>query len=80
MLITHGDGDHIGDAVVKKHNPKIVGSQLCGWLKKKRRERNVEMNKGEQQVGDIKVMVHADRCGIDGDTFVYGGRSGRLRS
>jgi L-ascorbate metabolism protein UlaG (beta-lactamase superfamily) len=82
MLITHGHGDHIGDAVeiAKKHNPKIVGiPELCGWLKKKGVKETSEMNKGgTQQVGDIKVtMVHADHsCGIlDGDTFVYGGEA-----
>jgi L-ascorbate metabolism protein UlaG (beta-lactamase superfamily) len=82
MLITHGHGDHIGDAVeiAKKHNPKIVGiPELCGWLKKKGVKETSEMNKGgTQQVGDIKVtMVHADHsCGIlDGDTLVYGGEA-----
>ena len=82
MLITHGHGDHIGDAVeiAKKHNPKIVGiPELCGWLKKKGVTETSEMNKGgTQQVGDIKVtMVHADHsCGIlDGDTLVYGGEA-----
>jgi len=82
MLITHGHGDHIGDAVeiAKKHDPKIVGiPELCGWLKKKGVKETSEMNKGgTQQVEDIKVtMVHADHsCGIlDGDTFVYGGEA-----
>ena len=82
MLITHGHGDHIGDAVelAKKHNPKIVGiPELCGWLRKKGVKETSEMNKGgTQQVGDIKVtMVHADHsCGIqDGDQLVYGGEA-----
>ena len=82
MLITHGHGDHIGDAVeiAKKHNPKIVGiPELCGWLRKKGVKETSEMNKGgTQQVEDIKVtMVHADHsCGIqDGDTLVYGGEA-----
>jgi L-ascorbate metabolism protein UlaG (beta-lactamase superfamily) len=82
MLITHGHGDHIGDAVeiAKKHNPKIVGiPELCGWLKKQGIAETSEMNKGgTQQVGDTKVtMVHADHsCGIlDGDTLVYGGEA-----
>jgi len=82
MLITHGHGDHIGDAVAiaKKHNPKIVGiPELCGWLQKKGVKETSEMNKGgTQQVDDIKVtMVHADHsCGIlDGDTLVYGGEA-----
>ena len=82
MLVTHGHGDHIGDAVeiAKKHNPKVVGiPELCGWLRKKGVKETNEMNKGgTQQVGDIKVtMVHADHsCGIqDGDQLVYGGEA-----
>jgi L-ascorbate metabolism protein UlaG (beta-lactamase superfamily) len=82
MLITHGHGDHIGDAVeiAKKHKPKVVGiPELCRWLEKKGVEQISMMNKGgTQQVGDIKVtMVHADHsCGIqDGDELVYGGEA-----
>jgi L-ascorbate metabolism protein UlaG (beta-lactamase superfamily) len=82
MLVTHGHGDHIGDAVeiAKKHNPKVVGiPELCGWLKKKGVEQTSEMNKGgTQQIDDIKVtMVHADHsCGIqDGDQLIYGGEA-----
>jgi L-ascorbate metabolism protein UlaG (beta-lactamase superfamily) len=82
MLVTHGHGDHIGDAVeiAKKHKPQVVGiPELCGWLKKKGVENLAEMNKGgTQTVGDIKVtMVHADHsCGIqDGDEYVYGGEA-----
>jgi L-ascorbate metabolism protein UlaG (beta-lactamase superfamily) len=80
MLITHGHGDHIGDAVeiAKQHEPKVVGiPELCGWLEKKGVKNIAMMNKGgTQEVGDIKVtMVHADHsCGIqDGDELVYGG-------
>ena len=82
MLVTHGHGDHIGDAVeiAKKHNPKVVGiPELCGWLKKKGVQQTAEMNKGgTQQIDDIKVtMVHADHsCGIqDGDQLIYGGEA-----
>ncbi len=82
MLITHGHGDHIGDAVeiAKKHKPKVVGiPELCGWLQQKGVEQISMMNKGgTQQVSDIKVtMVHADHsCGIqDGDQMVYGGEA-----
>jgi L-ascorbate metabolism protein UlaG (beta-lactamase superfamily) len=82
MLVTHGHGDHIGDAVeiAKNHNPKVVGiPELCGWLGKKGVKNLAEMNKGgTQQVEDIKVtMVHADHsCGIqDGDQLVYGGEA-----
>lgn len=82
MLVTHGHGDHIGDAVeiAKKHNPKVVGiPELCAWLAKKGVQHLAPMNKGgTQQVEDTKVtMVHADHsCGIqEGDEFVYGGEA-----
>jgi len=82
MLVTHGHGDHIGDAVeiAKKHKPIVVGiPELCAWLGKKGVENLAEMNKGgTQAVADIKVtMVHADHsCGIqDGDQYVYGGEA-----
>ena len=82
MLVTHGHGDHIGDAVeiAKQHNPKVVGiPELCRWLQKKGVQQAAEMNKGgTQTVGDIKVtMVHADHsCGIqDGNETVYGGEA-----
>jgi L-ascorbate metabolism protein UlaG (beta-lactamase superfamily) len=82
LLCTHGHGDHIGDAVavVKQHNPLVVGIfELCLWLGKKGAKQISPMNKGgTQTVGDIKVtMVHADHsCGIqDGDEIVYGGEA-----
>jgi L-ascorbate metabolism protein UlaG (beta-lactamase superfamily) len=82
MLVTHGHGDHIGDAVeiCKLHNPLVVGiPELCRWLGKKGVQHLAEMNKGgTQAVGDIKVtMVHADHsCGIqDGGEIVYGGEA-----
>jgi len=82
MLVTHGHGDHIGDAVeiAKKHHPKVVGiPELCRWLQKKGVKETAEMNKGgTQTIDDIQVtMVHADHsCGIqDGDELVYGGEA-----
>ena len=82
MLVTHGHGDHIGDAVeiAKQHNPVVVGiPEMTGWLEKKGVKNTAMMNKGgTQTVGDIKVtMVHADHsCGIqDGDQIVYGGEA-----
>jgi L-ascorbate metabolism protein UlaG (beta-lactamase superfamily) len=82
MLVTHGHGDHIGDAIeiAKKHGPKVVGiPELTGWLEKKGVKNTSMMNKGgTQTVGDIRVtMVHADHsCGIqDGDQIVYGGEA-----
>ena len=82
VLVTHGHGDHIGDAVeiCKTHNPVVVGiPEMCGWLGKKGVKNLSEMNKGgTQTVKDIKVtMVHADHsCGIqDGEAMVYGGEA-----
>jgi len=82
MLVTHGHGDHIGDAVeiARKLKPKVVGNpELCGWLEKKGVKQTAEMNKGgTQRVEDINVtMVHADHsCGItDGDQVIYGGEA-----
>jgi len=48
MLISHGHGDHIGDAVeiAKKHKPKVVGiPEMCGWLEKKGVVNLLPMNK-----------------------------------
>ncbi|MBI3450192.1 MAG: metal-dependent hydrolase [Acidobacteria bacterium] len=85
MLITHGHGDHIGDAVAlaKKHRCDVVAVyETCLWLKSKGVERTRPMNKGgTQELGDVKVtMVSADHsCGIADvddrgrDVVVYGG-------
>jgi L-ascorbate metabolism protein UlaG (beta-lactamase superfamily) len=82
MLVTHGHGDHIGDAVslIKEHQPKVVGVyELCMWLQKKGAKNVMPMNKGgSQTVGNIRVtMVHADHsCGIEDDgEIIYGGEA-----
>ena len=82
MLCTHGQFDHIGDAVAiaKQHNPTVVGIfELCAWMEKKGVKQISPMNKGgTQKVGDLRVtMVHAEHsCGIqDGDQIVYGGEA-----
>ncbi len=83
VLVTHGHGDHIGDAVdiAKKHNPIVVGNyEICLWLKKKGVQQIAPMNKGgSQQVGDIRVtMVHAfHSSGIEDEgQVIYGGEPG----
>lgn len=84
MLITHGHGDHIGDAVqiAKEAKPAaIVGiAELCGWLTKKGVEGCVGMNKGGTVAveGARVTMLHADHsCGIQDDdgSLVYGGEA-----
>jgi L-ascorbate metabolism protein UlaG (beta-lactamase superfamily) len=80
MLITHGHGDHIGDAVAlaKAHDPEIVGIyEMCLWMESKGFEKTRPMSKGgTQKVGEIEVtMVHAiHSSGIeDGGKVIYGG-------
>ena len=80
LLCTHGHGDHFADAValIKQHQPVVVGMpELCGWLQKQGAKNVCGMNKGgTQAVGDIKVtMVHANHSsGIeDAGGMVYGG-------
>jgi L-ascorbate metabolism protein UlaG (beta-lactamase superfamily) len=83
LICTHGHGDHIGDAVaiVKQHQPKIVGIfELCLWLQKKGAKNISPMNKGgTQTVAGIKAtMVQAvHSCGIQDDdgSIVYGGEA-----
>src|SRR5262252_4846486 len=83
LICTHGHGDHIGDAVaiVKQHQPQIVGIfELCMWLQKKGAKNINPMNKGgTQTVAGIKAtMVQAvHSCGIQEDdgSIVYGGEA-----
>ena len=83
LICTHGHGDHIGDAVaiVKQHQPKIIGIfELCLWLQKKGAKNISPMNKGgTQTVAGIKAtMVQAvHSCGIQDDdgSIVYGGEA-----
>ncbi len=65
ILITHGHGDHIADAVAiaKKHQPKIVVGtyELCQWLTSKGVENCSGMNVGGSQdvLGCRATQVHA---------------------
>ena len=82
MLVSHGHGDHIGDAVeiAKATKPKIVTIVELGvWLGSKGipQDSIIAANKGGTiEVEGIKVtLVHAEHsCGIqDGDQMIYGG-------
>lgn len=83
ILVTHGHGDHIGNAiaVAQEAQPQeVIGVvELAGWLEGKGVQHTIGMNKGGSlDLGWVKVtMVHADHsCGIlDGDTMVYGGEA-----
>ena len=80
MLITHGHGDHMGDALALAgaHRPKIVAIyETCLWLESKGIQNTLPMSKGgTQKVGEIEVtMVHAIHSNSieDDGKFVYGG-------
>ena len=83
LLITHGHGDHIGDAVTvaqEAQPDQVLGVfEIGAWLEKKGVQNTVGMNKGGTlDLGWVKVtMVHADHsCGIlDGDEMIYGGEA-----
>lgn len=80
MLITHGHGDHIGDAlaIARKFNPQVVAIfETAAWFESKGVKNVIGMSKGGTvKVGDIEVtMVHAIHSNSihDGDKMIYGG-------
>ncbi len=80
MAITHGHGDHMGDAVplAKKFNPAIVCNfEIAHFLERKGVSGAKGMNKGgTQQVADIGfTMTHAIHSSgiVDGGQMLYGG-------
>ena len=82
MLVSHGHGDHIADAVeiAKATKPKIVTIvELGAWLSSKGipQDSIIAANKGGTiDVDGVKVtLVHAEHsCGIqDGGQMIYGG-------
>jgi L-ascorbate metabolism protein UlaG (beta-lactamase superfamily) len=80
MLISHGHGDHLGDAVAlgKKFKPQIACNyEIYLWLASKGVENISPMNKGgTQRLGEIEVtMVDAKHSsGIEDDgKVVYAG-------
>ncbi len=83
ILITHGHGDHIGDAVTVARDAQpdqvVCVVEIGAWLEKKGVQNIVAMNKGGTlDLGWVKVtMVHADHsCGItEGDEIMYGGEA-----
>jgi L-ascorbate metabolism protein UlaG (beta-lactamase superfamily) len=82
MLVTHGHGDHIGDAVAlgkATGAPIVCVPETAHWLRGKGVPEAAEMNKGGtmRRDGLAYTMVHADHsCGItDGDQVIYGGEA-----
>ncbi len=82
MTISHGHGDHMGDAVTlgKKHKPVVISNyEIHLFLQKKGVSNTSPMNKGgTQEAAGIKfTMVHATHSsGIeDGGQVIYGGEA-----
>lgn len=82
MTISHGHGDHMGDAVplAKKLKPTVVCNyEIHQFLQRKGVNTSSPMNKGgTQEVAGLKfTMVHATHSsGIeDGGQMVYGGEA-----
>lgn len=80
ILLSHGHGDHTGDAIsiAKKNNcPVVCNFEISLWLQSKGIKTASPMNKGgTQTVAGIDVtMTHAFHSSSmqDGDTVVYGG-------
>lgn len=81
MLITHGHGDHVGDAVAlaRKHQPKSVVAtyEICLWLESKGIQNCSAMNVGgSQDVLGLRVSqvraIHTSSI-VDGDRMIPGG-------
>ncbi len=83
ILITHGHGDHLGDAVpiARRTEPEAVvtTADISHWLGQKGVANIVGMNKGGTiHVADLAVMmVHAEHTStiMDGDTLIPAGES-----
>ncbi|MBI1796259.1 MAG: metal-dependent hydrolase [Candidatus Eisenbacteria bacterium] len=82
MTITHGHGDHMGDAVTlaKKFKPAVISNyEIHQFLSKKGVANTMPMNKGGtvEAAGLKFTMVHAlHSSGIeDGGQVVYGGEA-----
>lgn len=80
MLISHGHGDHMSDAVAlaRQFQPKIVSNyEIHLWLTSKGISNTCPMNKGgTQKLDELEVtMVHAfHSSGIEDDgKVIYGG-------
>jgi L-ascorbate metabolism protein UlaG (beta-lactamase superfamily) len=82
MTISHGHGDHMGDAVTlgKKHKPIVMCNyEIHAYLQKKGITGTAPMNKGgtQEAAGLRFTMVHAlHSSGIEeGGQMIYGGEA-----
>ncbi|HLW80678.1 MAG TPA: metal-dependent hydrolase [Candidatus Acidoferrales bacterium] len=80
MLLTHGHGDHIGDAIAiaKKFKPQVIAIyETAAWLESKGVKNVTGIGKGGTlKAGEIEAtMVHAIHSNSiqDGDKMIYGG-------
>jgi L-ascorbate metabolism protein UlaG (beta-lactamase superfamily) len=80
LLLTHGHGDHIADAVsvAKKHGPQVVGMvELIAWVQSKGVKNAAGMNLGgshKYQDVTVSIVEAKHSSGIDdGGTLIYGG-------
>lgn len=80
LLLSHGHGDHIADAitVAKKHRPQVVGIfELVAWIGSKGVEDIVGMNVGgSYKYKDVSVTVVEARHSSsveDGGKYLYAG-------
>jgi len=82
LLLTHGHGDHIADAIpiADKYSPTVVGIvELIGWIQSKGVKNGVGFNLGgTYKHGDVSItMVEAKHTSSiqDGDQLIYAGVS-----
>lgn len=80
MLLTHGHGDHLSDAVplAKEHEPQVVAIvEVAGWLGNQGVGNTIGMNKGGTvSVNGLQVkMTHAQHSSAidDHGKTIYGG-------
>ncbi len=80
ILVTHGHGDHLGDAIsiAQKTNATVIGiAELAGYIGKKGVKNIVRMNKGGSYTfkGIRVTMVNAQHSSsiTEGDQVIYTG-------
>ena len=85
ILLSHGHGDHVGDAmeIAKSGNIPMSGMvELMGWIGSKGVEKAQGFNKGGTiSIGDVQVtMVHATHSSSNPEGGYAGGEAGFMIS